>query len=630
MDQVLTQHLQRLGQTSQPPGTSYRRVGINNWGDFNEFYERLKSSKRFAYDTETNGTFDRDRIGLVGLSFALDENIGYYIPLLHQGEFDQLDIIKVLARLKLVFENDEIEKICHNAKFDEMVLSRYGIDVKGFGHDTYIMAWLLAEDSGSRGLKQLILRIFGYEMETYEDVVSSAPKKKGIPRDYNFARVGYEEALEYAADDAYWTYKLFEYFKEKLEEQNLWLPYHKIEGPFVRVLRKIEAHGIFIDKPYIDMADEKLPQIAEQVETAIYEAAGEVFNIGSGKQLGTILFEKLGIGKNVPKTSSGNYATDKKTLSNYASQHQIVANVLRRKKIAKTHSVFVDGLKGFIGRDGRIHPSFNGSGTVTGRLSCSNPNLQQVEGDEVEEIKIRNFFIPEPGNVLVVGDYGQVELRIMAHFSKDQNMINAFLSGRDFHDETARLMFKLGPDDEVIHRQRFGAKAINFGIGYGRGPMSIAEQIGCTMVEAKALIQSWQNTYPGVIAYKNHVLSQARQHGYIRTLSGRKRRLPDILSNDGGLRSRAERQAFNTKIQGSAADIIKIAMIALQPKLVQYDAAIAIQIHDELVLECPEEHGDTVKDLMADVMANPLNGKNPLILPLVVDPKIVTRWGDGK
>lgn len=218
----------------------------------------------------------------------------------------------------------------------------------------------------------------------------------------------------------------------------------------------------------------------------------------------------------------------------------------------------------------------------------------------------------------------------MAHFSKDENMINAFLTGRDFHDETARLMFKLGPDDEVVHRQRFGAKAINFGIGYGRGPVSVAEQIGISVGEAKSLISSWQQTYPGVIAYKEHLLREARRLGYIRTLTGRKRRLGDIRANEGGLRARAERQAFNTKIQGSAADIIKLAMIALQPRLLEYDAHLCIQIHDELVIEAPEQHAEEVKDLMATVMANPVNGKNPLRLPLVVDPKIVDRWGDAK
>lgn len=629
MEQVLQEHLKRVQAESQLPDLGYQKTLVTSYDEFDRLLANVGNADLFAYDTETNGKFNQTELQLVGLSFAMDTKECWYVPIGHH-EGEQLDPLHVLNELKPVFESSLTEKVCHNAKFDEKVLYRYGIDVAGPGHCTYVMAWMLAEDSASKGLKQLIERLYGFEMETFEDVISSAPKKKGIPRDYNFGRVGLSEALSYAADDAFWDLKLFHDFKAQLEKQNLWAPYYHVERAFTRVLRKLEYRGVFIDKPFIDEADEKLPLIAEKVEAEIYEQAGEVFNIGSGKQLGEVLFDKLGIGNRVPKTSTGNYKTDKKTLETYKSQHKIVANVLRRKKIQKTHSVFVDGLKGFIESDGRVHPSFNGCGTVTGRLSCSAPNLQQIEGDEVEEIRVRNFFVPAPGHKFVVGDYGQVELRIMAHFSKDENMINAFLSGRDFHDETARLMFKLGPDDEVIHRQRFGAKAINFGIGYGRGPVSVAEQIGCTVPEAKALIQTWQGTYPGVISYRDYLLSQARRQGYIRTLTGRKRRLPDILSNDGGLRARAERQAFNTKIQGSAADIIKLAMIALQPKLVPFDAYLILQIHDELVIEAPDECAEEVRDVMQTTMANPLKGKNPLRLPLTVDPKIVDRWGDAK
>lgn len=591
----------------------------------------LQESNIFAYDTETNGEFDRFRVGLVGMSFCYNENVSYYVPFNHDTEEKQIDLSWALPILKELLEDESIEKICHNAKFDEMVLRRYDIDVNGAGNDTYIMAWLLAEDSSSRGLKSLVERIFGVEMETYEDVVSATPKKKGIPRDYNFARVSLDNAVSYAADDAYWTYLLYRYFEPQLAGQKLWGPYANIERPFVRTLRKLEDRGVYVDKEYMAEADEKLPKIIEQVEGAIYEEAGEVFNIGSGKQLGHILFEKLGIGNNVPVTKTGNYSTDQKTLSTYATNHQIVENVLRRKKIQKTHSVFVEGIKGYIGKDNRVHPSFNGSGTVTGRLSCSSPNLQQIEGDEVESIKVRNFFIPAPGYEFVVADYSQIELRLMAHFSKDKYMIESFLSGRDFHEEVARRMFKVPDDIEVTRKQRVVAKTLNFGVGYGRGPTGISEQLGISMSEARQFIKDWFDTFAGVGAYQKHVVALAREQGFVRTLAGRKRRLlPDIRSDDWMLRGRAERQAFNTKIQGSAADLIKLAMIALDTKLKPLDAAMCIQIHDELVIESRIANSGEVLEVVKETMELPLNGKNPLCLPLVVDPKIVKRWGDAK
>ena len=624
--------------------------------EFNELLTRINNTDIFAYDTETNGKFSRFQVSLVGISFGFD-SLAYYIPLGHlesDGQLDQLPIDYVLAQLKPVFEDPNRRYIAHNAKFDEMVLSVYDIECKGSGDDTYIMAWLLSEDRGSKGLKALAKRYLNANMETYEDVISSAPKKRGVDRDYSFARVPLENALSYAADDAYYTLKLYQLFEPQLKEQKLWEAYEKIERPFNRVLRHIEATGVAINTEYLDYADQKLPKIAEAVESEIYEEAGEVFNIGSGQQLGKVLFEKLKISDNVPKTEKGNYATDKKTLSIYATKHKIVDNILRRKKIQKTHSTFVAGLKEFVDADDKVHPSFNGCGTVTGRLSCSKPNLQQIEGDEVEEIKVRNFFVPSKGYVFCVGDYSQVELRVMAHLAKDEGMINAFISGRDFHEETARAVFKVPKNQEVTHRQRFGAKAVNFGTGYGRGPASIAEQTGSAVQCAhwpkfdqvtkkwrqsnaercnncaKCFIEGWFDAFPGVRVLKQKTLEDARKRGFVRTLSGRKRRLPDIRSEDYMARGGAERQAFNTRIQGSAADIIKLAMIALEPELEKLGARMAIQIHDELVVEAPIDKAEEVVETMKHVMENPLNGKNPLALPLVTEPKIVSKWGDAK
>ena len=628
---------------------------VTNETEFNELLKSIDEAEIFAYDTETNGQFSRFQISLVGISFGFD-SLAYYVPLGHldTGSLEQLPINYVLDRLRPIFEDPSKRYIAHNAKFDEMVLSVYDIECKGSGDDTYIMAWLLSEDRGGKGLKALAKQHLGVSMETYDDVISSAPKKRGVDRDYSFARVPLENALSYAADDAYYTLKLYELFAPQLKEQKLWDAYERIERPFNRVLRHIEGTGVAINTEYLAYADERLPKIAEAVEAEIYEEAGEVFNIGSPQQLGKLLFEKLKISDKVPKTDKGNYATDKKTLSIYAAKHQIVSNVLRRKKIQKTHSTFVAGLKDFVEDDDKVHPSFNGCGTVTGRLSCSKPNLQQIEGDEVEEIKVRNFFVPSEGYVFCVGDYSQVELRVMAHLAKDEGMITAFVSGRDFHEETARAVFRVPEGEEVSHRQRFGAKAVNFGTGYGRGPASIAEQTGSAVqcmhwpkfdsVKrkwrasqgerchdcAKCFIEDWYDAFPGVRDLKQQTLEDARKRGFVRTLSGRKRRLPDIRSEDYIARGGAERQAFNTRIQGSAADIIKLAMISLEPALEKLGARMCLQIHDELVVEAPINKAEEVVETMKYVMENPLNGQNPLALPLVTEPKIVSKWGDAK
>lgn len=638
MEQELTQQSQEETDSSlwETSSKTYSRYLIDTKDKLRDLEVDLEQSLGMSYDTETNGTFDRFDVSLVGMSIAIDdypEPTAFYLPFAHDWgpEVPQLDVVETLETLRRFFVSDVFFKICHNAKFDEMVLSRYGIDVRGPGDDTFVMAWLLSEDSSSKGLKALVRKHFGYQMETYEDVVDAAPKKKGVNRDYNFARVGRDQAVSYGGDDAYWCYKLYQKFKPQLEEEGLWKPYEKVDRPFTRTLRKMEARGVTIDQTALGNAGEKIPKLVEQVEGAIYKEAGEVFNIGSGAQLGPILFDKLGIGKNVPRTKKGQYSTDKKTLENYAGSHEIVHNVLRRKKLTSLQSKFIEGLGKFVARDGKIHASFNGCGTVTGRLSSNSPNLQQVIGDEVEEIKIRDFFIPSDGYKFIVADYGQVELRIMAHFAKDQNMIDAFLSGRDFHEETARKMFKLGPEQDVKHRQRFSAKAINFGIGYGRGPYSIAEQVGCSLGEAQEYIASWHRAFPNIGPFKSHVVGNARQYGYIRTISGRKRRLmPEILSDDWGIRGHAERQAFNTKIQGSAADLIKLAMISLEDQLIGYGGHMCIQIHDELVIEVPEEHAENALQTVKHTMENPINGKNPLRLPLVVDPHIVDKWGDAK
>lgn len=606
----------------------YEKVLVNTPETLTRLCADLELSELVAYDTETNAVHNLFGVQLVGMSFAVDEEACYYVP---WGHYEGEQLLDPWAKIRPLMKEPGREFVCHNAKFDEMVVRKYDMMPVGKGHDTYIMNWLLSEEATGRGLKALVLKHFGYQMQTFDEVVDARKRKRGEKKDYNFARVHIDDAISYAADDAYWTLKLYKYFKAQLDAQNLWTPYDRIERPFNRVLGDIERMGVRIDLDAINYADERMPHIIEQVEAEIFEEAGEVFNIKAGAQLGRIVFEKMGIGNNVPKTKTGAYKTDKKTLELYATKNKIVENILRRKKIGKTHSTFVEGTKNFITEDGRIHAGFNGCGTVTGRLSSSKPNLQQIEGDEVEEIKVRNFFIPSEGRKFVVADYSQIELRIIAHFSRDENMTEAFMAGdEDFHDGVARRVFEVPEGTKVTRKQRVVAKTLNFGVGYGRGPVGIAEQLQITKGEAKQFIDDWFDRFPGVAAYRDYLIAKAQETGYIRTISGRKRRLPDINSRDWMLKGRAERQALNTKIQGSAADLIKAAMIALAPRLQEVGADMVIQVHDELVIDTPIDVCDDVTKIVKQTMENPINDKNPLRLPLVVEPVTVTQWGDAK
>lgn len=637
MEQVLTQQSQEekdliLSETLKKTSTAKGLIDTQEKLDSLLKLIEHCDDNIIAFDTETNGTFKRSKIKMVGMSLAFNiqgKKVAFYLPFHHNTEVltDQLfDIAKSLDKLKVILENDKYEKVAHNAKFDQMVLSQYGVSIKGVLHDTYIMAWLYNE-SGPRGLKQLVHDHLNYDMVTYEDVIASAPKKRGVARDYNFANVPIENALDYAADDAYYTLELFEYFKPLLKEEGVWKAYSYVESPFGKVLANVEKRGVLVDKKAVDLANEELPKIADEVESLIYNEAGKVFNIGSGQQLGKILYEELGIGNNVKKTKTGNYATDKKTLKQYAEQHEIVKNILRRKKIQKTYSTFVRGIEESIENDGRVHPNFNGCGTVTGRLSCNNPNLQQIEVDEVETVKVRNFFIPTAGHKFIVADYSQIELRVMAHFSKDKFMIESFLSGHDFHEQTRLKM------EEITGEQfkRKYAKILNFGAGYGIAGFTIGEMLGIPAKKGDEFVDAWFKAFPGVKVFKEHLLKQATHNGYVRTLTGRKRRLfPEIQSPNWAIRNHAKRQAFNTKIQGSAADIIKLAMIELDKILPYYNAHTIIQVHDELVIECPEEYISDCLHTVKEKMERPFRGKNPLILPLVTEPMVVDRWGDAK
>jgi DNA polymerase-1 len=606
---------------------------IQSKEDFEAVTAYLDQEDIIGLDTETNAKFSKYELGLVGISLGFDL-FSVYIPLAHiEGE--QLDMGYVLEKLRPFLEDPNSRYICHNTKFDEMVFRVYGINCQGSGDDTMTMAWLLKEE-GRHGLKLLVNQVLGYKMQTYEDVVTGEKRKKGERPDYNFALVKMEDALSYAADDAYYTLRLYHRFRAELERQAIFRAYEEIERPLIRVVGMMEWKGLVVDTEAVAAARIKFPSVMSAIEEDILEQAGQPFNVDSPKQLGTMLFDVLKIAKNPPVTKTGQYKTDAKTLAKYEITSPIVERILYRKKVKKTYDVFIEGLQPHI-QHGRVHGTFNPNGAATGRFSSSKPNLQQLQGDEIESIKVRDFFIPSPGNTYVIGDYGQVELRVMAHLAQDEVAIAAFYSGRDFHSETARAMFSLGEHTQPTTRQRFYAKGLNFGIPYGRGPSSVGESLGIPgcccgtttfneegrKIHAKGcwtmgcgncgvcFTNKWYEGFPKVGPYKQEVLKECRNRGYVRTLAGRKRRLPAIKSSDQMIRSGAERQAFNTVCQGGAADIL-------------------LQIHDELVVESPIEHAEEVCHIMNQVLEHPINGTNPLRLPLKFEPVIVDRWSKAK
>lgn len=592
--------------------------GLERW------VRKLENADIFAFDTETNGTFDRFAVEMVGISLAVDDE-ACYIPVGHYDKTQQLFLTEVIEALKPFLEDPSKEKVCHNAKFDEMVVEKYGVRVQGPTNDTMVLAWMLNEET--RALKPLVLKYLDYKMETYEEVVESAPRKKGEARDYNFAKVPLENAISYAADDSLYTLKLFYKLREIAKARKIWGAYENVERPILRVARQMETRGINVDKELITKADENLPGLIDKLEGSIYRHAGKKFNVNSGAQLATVLYDELKITDKPPRTKKGTRITSAKALEKYEALHPIVGEILSKKKLQKLHSTFVKGYANYLAKDGRIHPQFNSIGTRTGRFSSKEPNFQNVVNSEVADVKARNFFIPTEGGRFVVADYSQIELRIIAHFARDEVMMAAFDSGHDFHTETGNLMSKLSGKQIP----RVVAKAINFGVAYGRQAPSIGDSLGIPVEQAQEFIDTWHETYFKAAAYKEYVQAQARKDGFVRTISGKQRwLLPDIQARAYWIRQHAERQAFNTVCQGSAGDIMKIAMIALQPKLDPYNAYIIIQVHDELVIDTPKECAEDVAHTVQHVMENPLKGKNPLRLPLVAEPKIVDHWSEAK
>jgi DNA polymerase-1 len=574
----------------------------------------LSLQEEFCFDTETTGT-DPLQADLVGLSFAYLKGEAFYIPLPEDKE----EVLKVVSFFKLVFENPSIGKIGQNLKYDIQVLQNYNVEVKGVLFDTMLAHYLLEPDM-RHGMDALSENYLHYRPISIETLIG----KKGTSQG-NMRQVEIEKISEYAAEDADITLQLKHQFAPLIKRSGLEKLLLDVETPLVQVLADIERAGINVDTKALAEYSVSLEMDVKQTEREVYEIAGESFNIASPKQLGLVLFDKLKIDPKAKKTSSGQYATGEEVLSKLAFEHPVVDKILQYRELQKLRSTYVDALPLMISPvDQRIHTSFNQAVAATGRLSSTNPNLQNIPIRTDRGKEIRKAFIPrDKEHVILSADYSQIELRIMASFCKDETMIDAFRNGRDIHASTASKIFKV-PVGEVTGDMRRKAKTANFGIIYGISAFGLSQRLNIPRKEATEIIDNYFLEFPAVKRYMDEAINQGREKGYVETILNRKRYLRDINSANFTIRGAAERNAINAPIQGSAADIIKVAMIHIHHWMKQekLKSHMVLQVHDELVFDAHLSEVDLLKAKVEELMKNAL----PLEVPMEVGLGVGANW----
>ena len=572
----------------------------------------LENKKIFAIDTETTSKIPT-RADLVGISFSYQEHTGFYIPVGHTfpGDMEQVPKEEILRIFKPLLENPDIKKVGQNIKYDYIVLARYGIKVAGIAFDTMIASYLLNPAIRGHSLDRIAMDLFGYKMIAYEEVVGKGKNQVG------FQEIPISEALDYAAEDADLTFMAYLKLKEEIKSQGFESLMETMETPLITVLGDMEMEGIKVDKGALETLSELFDTEMSQLEEDIHKLAGETFNINSSQQLGTILFEKLELPVVKKTKKKTGYSTDVEVLTKLAESHDLPAHVLRYRTLGKLKSTYSDALMQLIHPEtGRIHTSFNQTITVTGRLSSSNPNLQNIPVRKPEGKKIRETFIPKEGHTLISADYSQIELRLLAHCAEDEILMDAFKSDEDIHTRTAQEVFQVMPG-LVTDDLRSQAKAINFGIVYGMSAFRLAKDLDISRKMAATYIDNYFARYAGVKAFIDSTIENTRESLVTSTIFGRKRRLDDIKSSNGNLRGFAERAAINTPIQGSAADLIKLAMIQMAQAIERekLSSRMLLSVHDEIIFETPLEETDTLTALATDVMEN----VHPLKVPLKVN-----------
>ncbi len=571
--------------------------------------ENLLLQKTVCFDTETTSLNELEA-ELVGMSFSYKNGLAYYIPLSE----NQDEVLKTLEIFKPFFEKESILKIAHNFKYDLKVLSKYGVEIRGAMFDTMIAHYLLNPD-GRHGMDYLSEMYLNYIPVSIETLIGKKGKKQ-----LSFRDVKIKEATEYAAEDADITFQLYERFAPQLKKENLEDLFYQVEMPLMKVLAKMELAGVSLDQKWLAQESKDLENDLKNLEASIFELSGEEFNMNSPKQLGDILFEKLQLDPKAKKTKTGQYQTSEEVLQKLSGKHEIIKYILEYRTYQKLKSTYVDALPQQIDKsDHRVHTNFSQTTAATGRLASVNPNLQNIPIRTLRGQQIRGAFVSDEGNKIISADYSQIELRLIAEISDEENMIKAFQEGQDIHASTASKLFKV-PLDEVTKTQRSQAKTVNFGIIYGQSAFALAEQTGLSRTEAKQMIDEYYKTYPKLKEFMTEQVKKARELGYVETILGRRRHLKDINSNNFVVRGHAERNAVNAPIQGSAADIIKIAMIKIDEELQsqKMKTKMLLQVHDELIFEAPINEVETAENLIKKEMESAIKTRVPLLVEVGV------------
>ncbi|AFT88958.1 DNA polymerase I [Paraburkholderia phenoliruptrix BR3459a] len=594
---------------------------VQTWDQFDAWLQRVEAAELTSFDTETT-SLDPMTAQIVGLSFAVEAGHAAYVPVAHRGPDApvQLPRDEVLAKLKPWLESAKHKKVGQHLKYDEQVLANYGIEMRGIEHDTLLQSYVL-ESHRPHDMDNLALRHLGVKTIKYEDVAGKGAQQIG------FDEVALDKAAEYAAEDADITLRLHQTLYPQLAaEKTLEHVYRDIEVPTSRVLRKMERTGVLIDAEKLRLQSSEIAARLIELESEAYVLAGGEFNLGSPKQIGQIFFERLELPV-VKKTPSGAPSTDEEVLQKLAEDYPLPKILLEHRGLSKLKSTYTDKLPRMVNAStGRVHTNYAQAVAVTGRLASNDPNLQNIPVRTGEGRRIREAFIAPPGHKLVSADYSQIELRIMAHISGDESLLRAFSQGEDIHRATAAEIFSVTPL-EVSNDQRRVAKVINFGLIYGMSSFGLASNLGITRDAAKLYIDRYFARYPGVARYMDETRLSAKAKGYVETVFGRRLWLPEINGGNGPRRQAAERAAINAPMQGTAADLIKLSMIAVQKWIEESNIGtrMIMQVHDELILEVPDEELPEVRKRLPELMC----GVAALKVPLVAEVGAGLNWEEA-
>ncbi|WP_288401515.1 DNA polymerase I [uncultured Acinetobacter sp.] len=606
VEQVITEDHANLSSQDDQLGTAtYHTVLTQDAWD--ALFQRIQHADHFAIDTETTN-LDYRVAELVGFSIAFDAHDAYYVPVAHdyEGAPVQLNREILLGQIKPILENEQIKKIGHHLKYDAHIFANHGITIQGWYFDTMLASYVLNAAATRHGMDDVARVYLSHLTTTFEQIAGKGVKQK------TFNQIELEIAAHYAAEDAHVTYRLYEVLKEKLQSHpELVHILHNIEMPVARVLTGMEEDGIKLDHQFLDQLSVEFSETIQTLENQATELAGEAFNIASPKQVGEVLFDKLGL-KGGKKTATGQYSTSESILEKI--EHPLAEVILEHRGLAKLKNTYTDRLiEQSHDATHRVHTSYHQALTATGRLSSTDPNLQNIPIRTPIGRQIRKAFIAPEGRVLLAADYSQIELRLMAHFSQDDALVHAFQQGQDVHRRTASEVLGIAIED-VTNDQRRQAKAVNFGLLYGMSEFGLTRQLGFTREESRSYIARYFQRYPGVLDYMERTRQIAREQGFVETILGRRLYTPDIMATNKMIKQAAERAAINAPLQGSAADIIKLAMIAVDKVLPKDQAKLLLQVHDELVFEVDIAIADELSKQIAEVMQSVLEISVPFVV----------------